>query len=141
MKVLLSTVLLGISVIFSNCTKSKTDSVNRPVLNAMLGTWNVKSITCYSPTQYVANFNGYIKFNPDLTGNSNINNQYINFTYNLLDDDSTIVMPNNSSGIPDTSVIVILNANQFVYHGKNTYLHGTLPNLRQNGNTLDSLYR
>lgn len=146
MKLYLLLVLFGITVIVSNCNKSNSTTNTRPRLNALQGTWKIKSARCYQNPNIIIGYppDAYYKFNPDLSGfvfAGSVTNQYYNFTYILLDDDSTLVMQSLSSGGSslDTSVITNLTATEFVFHGKNTYAHGFSPCI--NGNGLDSLYK
>jgi hypothetical protein len=140
--------LLGIviSVIYLSCNKPNDGVSTRLTLSALQGTWKIKSVRCYqNPNSMIAYPpDAYYKFNPDLSGfvyAGSITNQYYNFTYNLLSDDSTLVIQSLSSGGSslDTSVITALTAAELVFHGINTYPHGLSPCF--NGNGLDSLYK
>lgn len=137
--------LFGTTIILSNCHKSNDNTNARAKLNAMKGTWKIRSARCYQNPNVLLGYppDAYLKFNSDLTGftyNGSVTNQYNNFTYDLLEDDSTLVVQSLSlGGNADTSVITILTATEFIFHGKNTYAHGLTPCI--NGNVLDSLYK
>ena len=138
---------LFIATLFSSCHKSNDVINHSPTFMAMQGTWSIKSITCYqgSPVGLLLQSDSYVKYNSDMTGVSyegSITNRYSNFTYNLLEDDSTIIFQSITAGVTnlDTSVITRLTSNEFIYHGTSTYVHhGPTPCI--NGNALDSLYR
>jgi len=137
----------GIMILFLGCNKSSNQSNKSARLIAMQGTLSIKSSRCYQTPNIVFGYppDAYYKFNADLTGfiyTGSITNQYFNFTYNLLPDDSTLVMPSTSfSAVPDTIVIVSLTSNQFIFHGINTYVHGNGLTPCVNGNAIDSLYK
>lgn len=130
-------------VLFLGLISCKKGPDIRPKLSAMLGKWTIKTVKCYQDPFYIG-FppDAYFKFNSDLTGyvyDGSITNQYENFSFILLDDDSTLIIRLGSANYWDTSVITTLSATQFIFHGINTYAHGF--NACTNGNSLDSLYR
>ena len=145
MKLFLLTVLLGTSFIFSSCKKSNNTTNARPILNAMQGTWTLTSARCYQDQSIILPHTSppYFTFNTDMSVNfSSPGSVSFPTTYDLLADDSTIIMQINSLGpARDTFVIVSITPTEFIYHGKNTYLHSWGPSACVNGNVLDSLYR
>ena len=60
------------------------------------------------------------QFNPDLTGIDHFPQAPVNFTYNLLPDDSTLIFNTGSQSNPhyDTVIISALNAHNLVYKSK-----------------------
>ncbi len=146
MKLSLFITTLGITIFLSSCNKSNSTTDERSRLNSLQGTWKIKSARCYQNPNIIIGYppDAYYKFNSDLSGfvyAGSVTNQYYNFTYNLLADDSTLVVQSSSSGGSslDTSVITTLTPTELVFHGKNTYAHGFSPCI--NGNGLDSLYK
>ena len=148
MKFSLISALISIMILFSNCKKSSdTSNPTSSRLNSMQGTWTVKSLRCYPNTNINTVYADptYFNFNLDMTGGFYIGTvtQTPNFTYKLLQDDSTFVVPatSSSSAIQDTMVIVTLTPSLFVFHGKNTFYHHSGTPTCDNGNYIDSLYR
>ena len=143
MKVILLSLLIAIATFSINCNKNSNELSLK--LRALQGTWQIKSSKCYQGSIGMAYYpDAYYKFNSDLTGfiyYGTISNQYCNFTYNLLNDDSTLITQFSCFGTNhlDTSVITVLTDTELIYHGKNTYTRGFF--LCTNGNRLDSLYR
>ena len=143
MRFFLVSLLLGTSILFSNCKKSEVVTNNRTTLNAMQGNWTLTTRRCYeNPISYILFPAGLTyKFNSDMSGTITWNpggGSVTPFIYNLLSDDSTLIIQYNG-GIPDTTVITSITPNKLVYHGKNTYSHVT--SICINSNTTDSLYR
>ena len=142
MKLFSLAILIGTSILFSNCKKSEVDTKNRTTLIAMQGTWTLTIRKCYeTPVSYILFPAGLTyQFNSDMSGSTswNVGGGPNPFTYKLLDDDSTLIIQ-YGAGIPDTSVITNITPNKFIFHGKNTYAHVT--SICLNGNLLDSLYR
>ena len=143
MKLLLLSALLGISILFSNCSKSNATTDTRPTLNAMQGTWTLTIRRCYENPSISIVFPAGLtyQFNSDMSGSTIWNGgsgSASSFIYNLLGDDSTLIIQYSGS-IPDTSVITSITPTKFLYHGKNTYAHTS--SVCINSNTIDSLYR
>ena len=144
MKLFLLTALLGTSIIFSNCKKSDSTTTPRPILNAMQATWTLKSARCYQDPSIILPYSlpTYFTFNTNMSAVFYTPGALsIPTTYNLLADDSTIIMENALSSIPDTFVIISITPTEFIYHGKNTYAHPYGQLACVNGNVLDSLYK
>ena len=144
MKLLLFTLLLGTSILFSNCKKSDdVNNTHEQTLNAIQGSWTLTKRICYeNPTMYILFPAGLTwQFNSDLTGSVTWNGgggSTTTFSYNLLSDNTTLIFQYAGGNI-DTSVITSLTTSKFVFHGVNTYAHISSPCI--NSNTLDSLYR
>ena len=144
MKLFLLTALLGTSIIFSNCKKSDSTTNARPILNAMQGTWTLKSARCYQDPNIILPYSPptYFTFNTDMSAVFHSPGTVsIPTTYNLLADDSTIIMGSGLSAIQDSFVIISITPTEFIYHGKNTYTHPYGQLACVNGNVLDSLYK
>ena len=145
MKYLLLITLLGMSIIFPNCKKSESSINGRPALTAIQGKWTLKSYRCYQDPNVILPHTPptYYTFNTDMSVTfSSPGSLSFPTIYDLLADDSTLLMRINSWGtIPDTFVIVKITPTEFIFHGKNTYLHPNGQFACDNGNVLDSLYR
>lgn len=145
MKLSLLITLIIMSIFFSNCKKSNSSINARPALAAIQGTWRVKSQRCYQdPNINVSNPpSTYFTFNTDMSFTvSTPSTLYIPTTYELLNDDTTLILQISSLGpVRDSFVITKITPTEFIYHGINTYPKPYSPAACLNGNFLDSLYR